>query len=146
MTTKRLSQPLNRGMVRYVRDLNRLYRRLSALYDSDTEPDGIFWADGGDAQTSVFAYIRRTMDHRESLLVVINATPVPRRGHGVRVPSASGTGWQQILSSDELRYGGAGWSHRHHVVSEARDAYGSWLSLDLPALALVVWAPTDQKA
>ncbi len=142
----RLSRPLHRGMVRYVRDLNRLYRRLATLYDSDTEPDGVFWADGGDAETSVFAYIRRTVDERESLLVVINATPVARRGHSVRVPSAPGTGWQQIFSSDELRYGGAGWSHPHRAVSEARDAYGSWLSLDLPALAMVVWAPKDQKA
>src|SRR5207249_4967331 len=59
------------GLKRLVADLNRLYRRESALHECDADPSGFDWIVNDDSKNSVFAYVRR--DRRgEPVVVVVN--------------------------------------------------------------------------
>lgn len=141
----KMRQPPHRGIVRWVRELNHAYRRLPALHVKDTEPEGFFWTEGSDAQDSIFAYTRQGDAPEETLLVVMNATPVPRAGHRVVVPTRGL--WKEVLNSDELRFGGAGWSHPKQAYTESSEQERISVLLNLPGLSLVVWkwATPDSK-
>ena len=53
-----LDQPLHRGLRDCLRDLNRLHRRIPALYARDCEPEGFRWIVPNDRDQSVFAWLR----------------------------------------------------------------------------------------
>ena len=48
-----------RGLQRWVRDLNRLYRAEPALHELDCDPAGFEWIDCNDAEQSTLAFLRR---------------------------------------------------------------------------------------
>ena len=93
--------PLRAGLVRWITDLNNLYRRSSALWN-DT-PSGWAWL-GEHVDDSLLAY-QRTSDE-QTLLVIINCTPVPREGWRVGVPTSGS--YAVSLNSDAACYGGSG--------------------------------------
>src|SRR6185312_10865191 len=101
-----LADPMHRGVQMVVRDLNRLYRAITALHQLDCEPDGFAWIDAGDAEQSTLSYLRRGRDPHELALIVCNFTPVPR--FGFLVGSPRGGRWRERFNSDALDYGGSG--------------------------------------
>jgi 1,4-alpha-glucan branching enzyme len=134
--------PEHAGVRRLVRELNRMVRAEPALHALDFSPDGFEWIDTGNAEQSVLAYLRKSGDERECLLIVGNFTPVPRTNYLVGVP-APGT-WHEIFNSDAREYGGAGWGNLGVVESGPVAAHGRLesLNLSLPPLATIVlrWA------
>ena len=54
-----LDDPLHAGLRHCVRDLNRLYRGLTALHARDCEAEGFQWIVVDDAKQSVVAWLRR---------------------------------------------------------------------------------------
>ena len=75
-----LDSPLHRGLQRWVRDLNRLYRSEPALFEMDFDPAGFQWIDCRDNQQSVLSFLRRGRSG-DLLVVACNYTPVPRYGY-----------------------------------------------------------------
>src|SRR5690606_19065445 len=76
------------GVRRLVHDLNRLYANEPAMHVGDSDANGLRWVEGADADQSVYAYLR--LDPREAsrpVLVVVNATPVPRHNYRLGVPA-----------------------------------------------------------
>ena len=73
-----LADPLHRGMQSLVRDLNGAYRELPALHEGDCEAFGFQWIEAGDADNSVFAFIRRSRGGERQVVVVSNFTPIVR--------------------------------------------------------------------
>ncbi len=73
------------GLRRLLGDLNRLYRELPALHEGDHAPWGFRWVDCADALHSTLAYLRVARDGSH-LVVLLNFTPVPRRGQRFGVP------------------------------------------------------------
>ncbi|MFD1768942.1 1,4-alpha-glucan branching protein GlgB [Sphingobacterium suaedae] len=104
----------HRGMQRFVRDLNMLYRSSPALYEKGFSPDGFHWIELGDRENSVFAYRRSGHDDANDILVVLNLTPVVR-DYRVGVP-AEGM-WEIVLNSDDVSYYGSG-IHQQSAESE----------------------------
>jgi 1,4-alpha-glucan branching enzyme len=101
-----LNSAPHRGVYKWVRDLNRLYKNESALHQLDCDPAGIEWVDWRDADNSIISFIRRGRDRNPSLLVVLNFTPVPRFSYRVGVPYSGR--WKELLNSDAIEYGGSG--------------------------------------
>ncbi len=136
-----LQYPSHRGILRWVADLNRLYRREPALHERDADPGGFEWIDFSDAEKSVFSYLRRGFPADEVVLVACNATPVPRYGYRVGVPF--GGFWKELLNSDAVEYGGSGVGNLGGVEAEPVPAHGRpWsLPLTLPPLGAVIFAP-----
>jgi 1,4-alpha-glucan branching enzyme len=132
-----LGEGANEGVHRWVRDLNRAYRKEEALYDLDFEPVGFEWVDYWDSANSIISFIRKDEGGKRKILVVCNNTPVPRSGYAVGVPSL-GT-WTEILNSDGKEYGGSGMGNLGEVKARSTPANGRpfSLSLTLPPLAVV---------
>ena len=134
--------PGHAGLLRYVADLNRLYREQPALWRRDTEPAGFQWVDCHDVDNSVFSLLRLGQDDDLPLLVLLNFTPLPRERYRVGVPAA-GT-WREALNSDAADYGGAGWGNYGSVDSlpEPSHGFAQCLELTVPPLgALVLVGP-----
>jgi 1,4-alpha-glucan branching enzyme len=127
----------HRGVQRWVRDLNAVYRREPALHEVDFDATGFEWVDFSDSDKSIISYLRRGRSTREAILVVCNFTPVPRQGYHVGVP-AGGT-WTEILNSDALEYGGSGRGNAGatEALPEPFHGHGRSLRLTLPPLAVL---------
>lgn len=100
------SDPHHARLRTFVRDLNRLYRQEPALSALDTQPEGFSWIDCHDSDNSVISFTRRSTRSEETLLFVCNFTPTPHYGYRIGVPFAGE--YEEILNSDDSRYGGSG--------------------------------------
>ncbi|MFR3730783.1 1,4-alpha-glucan branching protein GlgB [Lacrimispora sp.] len=79
-------EPLGMDLKNYVRDLLHLYKQSPALYEKDYDWEGFSWVNANDSERSIFSFIRRSADGRNSLLFVLNFTPVERMDYRVGVP------------------------------------------------------------
>jgi len=62
--------------------------------------------DYSDRENSVMVFMRKCDVKEENLIIVCNFTPETRNHYRIGVP-VRGT-WQEILNSDNLKYGGSG--------------------------------------
>lgn len=129
-----LEFPFHRGVKEWVADLNRLYRGEPALHEKDFSSEGFSWIDCQDWEQNVLSFMRKTGPARESVLVVLNFTPVPRYNYRVGVPM-SGL-WRELLNSDSKAYGGSGQGNMGSVETSPVSSHGhdQSLSLTLPPL------------
>jgi 1,4-alpha-glucan branching enzyme len=133
-----LEQSSHAGVQRLMRDLNRSYRTLPALHELDCDPAGFEWIIGDDADNSVFAWMRKGRAASARCLVVMNFTPVTRRGYRIKVPF--GGPWREILNTDAAIYGGSD-AGNGGVVAAVSAGNGAELSLTLPPLATLFLVP-----
>lgn len=126
------------GIKRYVKDLNHLVVTCPALHERDCSHDGFSWIQADDAANSVYAYCRLSKDAKETLIVVLNMTPVPRDSYIVGVP-ASGE-YVEIFNSDAWMYGGTDVGCGGGVKSSPIAAHGRQHSIELtlPPLGMLI--------
>ncbi|MGV3706137.1 MAG: 1,4-alpha-glucan branching protein GlgB [Arcticibacter sp.] len=96
--------PLNKGIQTLVKDLNALYRSPS-MYELNFSPEGFRWIDCCDAERSVLSWIRRGESGAEELLFIANFTPEAQHNYRVGVPTPGF--YEEVLNSDNLKYGGS---------------------------------------
>jgi 1,4-alpha-glucan branching enzyme len=132
----------HRGLQRWVRDLNTLYRGVPALHQADHEQAGFEWVDCDDAGASVVSFLRFSADRGDVVLVVCNFTPVPRAAYRVGVPA--GGEWREILNSDAGMYGGSGMGNYGSTWAADEPSHGRphSLMITLPPLAMVAFRRT----
>ena len=128
------SEPLHGGVMRYLQDLNRLYRERPALW-ADV-PGSFEWVDFGDHEQSVVSYLRR--GGGDELLFVLNFTPVPRHNYRIGVPEEGL--WKERLNSDAEVYGGGGVGNHGGAESVPVPYHGRPASVvvTVPPLGMVV--------
>ncbi|HKY33040.1 MAG TPA: 1,4-alpha-glucan branching protein GlgB [Candidatus Polarisedimenticolia bacterium] len=119
----------HQGVMRWLEDLNRLYRAEPALHALDYDPSGFEWIDANDASNSVASFIRRDRSGEAVVLVVCNFTPVPRQGYRVGVPR--GGWWREALNSDAPEYGGSGLGNMGGVEAAPVAWHGRPASLNI---------------
>ena len=153
------------GVRRWVADLNACYAAEPALHAGDCDPSGFGWVDANDLEQSVFAFLRRVggddqsgvadgatgtdigdeadggVGAGRSVLVVINATPVPRHGYRVGVDRIGR--WVELVNSDAEIYGGSGQGNLGGVEAIDVEQHGRTASVELtlPPLGIVLLAP-----
>ncbi|MCL4819913.1 MAG: 1,4-alpha-glucan branching protein GlgB [Vicinamibacteria bacterium] len=129
--------PLRAGLLRFVGDLNRLYRQAPALWRRDAEPAGFRWIDCNDPDHSTLSLARHGAAGEPPVVVALNFTPVPRANHRVGVPA--GGFWREALNSDASDYGGAGWGNFGGLQAAPVRAHGreQSVNLTLPPLGAV---------
>jgi 1,4-alpha-glucan branching enzyme len=137
--------PKHAGLQRFVRDLNRLYRDVPALYEVDFSPQGFEWISADDSAHSVIAFLRKPRDGEGGApaLVVCNLTPLPRVNYVLGVPQ--GGVWAERLNSDATVYGGSGWGNLGDVTAAPLPAHGRphSLTLTLPPLSTLILTPAQ---
>ena len=134
-----LEEPLHKGLHTLVRDLNRMYRSLKPLHQTDCDPAGFEWIEANDSDNSVLAFLRKEKDDPDHHVVVVcNFTPLPRHDYrvGVTLPGP----YAEVLNTDADVYGGSGVGNAGGVVSEEISWHGRphSLNLTLPPLGVVV--------
>ena len=85
----------------------------------------------------MLTFLRKSEDGRDTVLVVLNFTPVPRESYRVGVPRRGL--WTEVLNSDAAEYQGSGVGNMGGVEASPVPLHGrSWsLALSLPPLGAV---------
>lgn len=161
-----LDEPDHQGVLRLVRDLNRVYREQPALWQLDAESAGFLWIDANDANQSVVSFIRFPIDpvlaaahtgpahelfpstqakRGTHVVVVGNFTPVPRPGYRLGVPR--NCRYREILNTDARTYGGSGMGNYGVCAVEDVPSHGhaQSITLTLPPLAVVWLVPEKEE-
>ncbi|MEG1568224.1 MAG: 1,4-alpha-glucan branching protein GlgB [Oscillospiraceae bacterium] len=126
------------AMQAYVKALNTLYKETPVFWEIDYDWQGFQWIVPDDNTQSVIAFIRRDKKGKE-IIAVCNFAPVLREGYRIGVPR-KGT-YKEILSSDEVRFGGTGISNEG-VTAQAIPMHGQEFSISLrvPPLSTMYFA------
>ena len=80
------NENMHRDLQKYVKSLLSIYNRYKACYELEQDPEGFEWMDPDDYTRSIYSFVRKTMDGRDSILYVCNFTPVARPDFRVGVP------------------------------------------------------------
>jgi 1,4-alpha-glucan branching enzyme len=130
-----LQYPVHHGLMKWVEQLNRVYRSEPALHWFDNDPKGFEWVDCNDAPMSVVSLLRMGENSENPILIACNFTPVPRLGYMVGVPM--GGYWKEILNSDGSEYGGSNMGNAGGAEALPEKTHGRpyALRLTLPPLA-----------
>jgi len=139
-----LEYSAHRGVQRWVEDLNRTYRSEPALHQHDCGGAGFEWIDCHDADESVISFLREGYHPKDTVLVVINFTPVPR--HDYRLGAPRNGYWREILNSDAPEYGGSGQGNHGgaHTVPVPIHGRGQSLTITLPPLGMLFFRYAPQ--
>ncbi|GAB3943331.1 1,4-alpha-glucan branching protein GlgB [Spirosoma harenae] len=128
----------HKGMAACVKALNNLYKTEPALYERNFTADGFEWIDTTDRENSVVIYSRKGNNPDDTVLVVLNMTPIPRSGYRIGIPSA-GT-YHEIFNSDAMEFFGSGVVNANPIGSEDQAWQGrpQSIQLSIPPLGAVV--------
>jgi 1,4-alpha-glucan branching enzyme len=134
-----LEYGVHKGAQDLVKDLNKIYKKESALHEKQFSSEGFEWIDHGDHENSVITFIRKGEDEKDNVVVVLNLTPAPREKYRIGLPK-QGT-LKEIFNSDASKYNGTGnfkntklssnkktWNHRAHSIA-----------LNLPPLGMLAF-------
>ena len=134
-----LGEPLNKGMKEYVSSLLKLYREYPALYEIDNSWDGFEWVNADDGDRSTYSFIRKDHTGKNSILVVLNFTPVARDDFRVGVPDVKKV--KLLLNSDEAKFGGQGHQIDKEIIVEKIpcDYREQSISFSLPAYGAMMF-------
>jgi 1,4-alpha-glucan branching enzyme len=132
-----LETPLHGGIRQFVKDLNHLYGRERALHEVDFDGHGFHWIDCNDSDNSIVSFLRRSQEG-ESVVAILNFTPVPRDGYRIGVPEP-GT-YAELINSDSELYGGGNVGNGGTVFTEpiASHGHAQSLRLTLPPLGCLL--------
>ncbi len=134
-----LGEKNNLGMYEWVKELLCMYRKYPALYEFDNCWDGFEWMNADDADRSTYSFVRKSSTGRNSLLFVINLTPVKWEQYQVPVPKKKK--YKLLLNSDEERFGGRGNVIPGEISAKAEPChYHDYsISFDLPPYCAAVF-------
>lgn len=123
----------------YVKELNKLYTTEPALYELDSVPEGFEWVNCNSANTSLLSYIRKGKKPEDTLVIICNFTPIEHKAYKLGTPS--GGKWQEIFSSDNVRFGGEGRNNKvaKQAKKEACDGQEHYISVNIPPLSISVF-------
>ena len=114
-----LDDPGHQGLLHLVRDLNAFYQDSPALWADDFSHRGFEWIEAGDGDHNVLSYLRKGVgpDGRADLVVaIVNFAGTPHEGYRVGLPFAGG--WDEVINTDAVDYGGSGVGNLGHVEAE----------------------------
>jgi 1,4-alpha-glucan branching enzyme len=135
-----LQYPHHAGIKNLVSDLNSLYVQQNALHKYDFDPQGFAWIDCHDTDQSILSYERKS--DSESIIVILNFTPVIRNNYRIGVPGLGD--YQIIFNSDSEYYSGSN-AGSHSLIQAENIAWmnrTASLSLTLPPLAGIILKKT----
>lgn len=129
----------HQGIQNWVRDLNHLYKTETGLHKQDFEEAGFKWVDCEDWQQSILTWLRFGEMEQDTMLMVVNFTPVPREGYRLGVPFTGR--WQEVLNSDASHYGGTDVGNGGALETQPKGSHGydQSLLLTLPPLGILIF-------
>lgn len=101
-----LDNPNHRHVSRMYKDLLHIYKSYPAMYEQDVSWAGFEWVNANDSYRSIFSFIRKAKNGKNSILFVINMTPMRYDDYKVGVPTNKKL--KLLLDSQSEAYGGEG--------------------------------------
>jgi len=134
-----LDYNVHKGAQTLVKDLNKLYKKESALHEKQFSSEGFEWIDHGDHENSVMSYIRKGENEKDNIVVILNLTPSPRENYRIGVPKAGIL--KEIFNSDATKYNGTGHFKNKTVESDHTEWNGkeNSIELNLPPLGMIAY-------
>jgi 1,4-alpha-glucan branching enzyme len=134
------SEP-HRKLLRWLADLNALYRTEPALSELDYDWTGFEWIDPNDWEHSIVAFIRKAKAPQDHLIVVANFTPMVREGYRVGVPELCT--YREVLNSDSTHYFGSNVGNGLGLPAQELKWQSQPYSIEMtvPPLGIVVLKP-----
>ena len=125
------------GLRQCVKDLCHLLKAENALHQKQFDQGGFEWLDLQHRDESVITFIRKGEKEKDTMLVVMNMTPVVRKEW--IVTRAKKKKWKEIFNSDYSTYGGTGQVVNEHVkiTKSAHEDPMISVTLDLPPLSVI---------
>jgi 1,4-alpha-glucan branching enzyme len=119
--------------------LNHLYKTEPALHAKCSDPTGFEWINIDDWQNSVMCFLRKSDVPEETILVVLNFTPVERTGYRVGIPNSKK--WEQIFNSQSIEYWGSGHHGTNEITVESEPSHGKENSvvMEIPPIAAIMY-------
>ena len=124
-----LQEPWNAHFQLFIQALGRLYLQLPALWLKDTLQDGFSWIDFSDLDNTVVSFARYGEYPSDTVVVVLNMTPVPRTDYQIGMPGRGP--WHEILNSDAREFGGSGLLNTSIIKTNPVPMHGFDRSLNL---------------
>ena len=133
-----LQHPPHLGMQKTVRAMNELYRSEPALYEHSFSHEGFEWISADDVNNSIYIYTRKGTKAKDTLIVILNLTPVYRENYRVGLPIKSS--WKEIFSTDAEEFFGSGKLNGSTLLPEKEQCHGREYStlVDIPPLGAIV--------
>ena len=129
----------HRGVQRVVQDLNLTYQETAALWERDNSPSGFAWLIGDDSDGNTLAFARYD-DNGKALVCVTNFSPVPQERYFLPLPTFGN--WQEVLNTDDLKYGGSSVSNSLIETIEGQSrGFPAYAVIRVPPLA-TIWLET----
>jgi len=125
------------GMQKWIKDLNKTYKETPAFFENDNSWEGFHWISADDTENSVLSFTRMSKTTGETVLCLLNFTPVPRYNYRIGVPQKGR--WEEILNSDAQVYFGSGVGNFGFKDTDDINSHGLPCSLEvsLPPLGAV---------
>ena len=71
----------HKGIQNLIKDLNSIYKTEAAFHQKQFSAEGFEWIDHGDHENSVISYIRKGVNEKDHIVVVLNLTQIPRENY-----------------------------------------------------------------
>ena len=128
----------HKGVQNLVKDLNSMYKNEPALHQKQFSAEGFEWINHGDHENSVISYVRKGINEKDNLVIILNLTQAPRENYRIGLPKA-GTLFS-IFNSDKTKYNGTGNYNTKIGFSISREWNGrkNSIELNLPPLGMTV--------
>ncbi len=101
-----LDNPNHRHVSRMYKELLHIYRNYPAMYEQDVSWAGFEWINANDNYRSIFSFVRKAKSGKNSILFVINMTPMKYEDYKVGVPE--NRRFKLLLDSENKEFGGEG--------------------------------------
>lgn len=127
------------GMQKTVRALNNFYRSEPALYEHSFSYEGFEWINADDTNNSVYVYLRKGLKAKDTLIIILNMTPVLRENYRIGLPFKAK--WKEIFNTDSEEFFGSGKGNQGILLApESLASHGREYSiqLQLPPLGAIV--------
>ena len=126
--------------------LNEFYRNTAPLYQMDYSFDGFALLDGRSKERTIFAYMRRTDDEKNFVIVVLNMTPVEYSNHFINVPIK--TAYEEVFNSELNEFGGV-WKEGNDILLATDwnegENFSYKIEVSLPAFGALVFQPVSKS-
>jgi 1,4-alpha-glucan branching enzyme len=129
----------------FIKDLNHVYKKEKELWQDDNDPAGFEWIDANDSKQSVYSYLRKTAKGRTRQICVIHFGVFEYEKYRVGVP---GPGYyQEIINSDDKKYGGNGHTNPSIIKAEKIPAHGRpySIAINIPSLGGMILKKVNKK-
>jgi 1,4-alpha-glucan branching enzyme len=129
----------HKGVQLLIKDLNKFYKKESALFDKQFSAEGFEWIDYNDSENSVLVFIRKANNEDDNLIIACNMTPVPRDQYRVGLPKSGQL--KEVFNTDLKKYFGSGEYKNGSISSENKPHQFRNVSaeINIPPLGAVVF-------